>query len=215
MSPANSQILDFLKRTAEGIAQTFGPSCETLIHDMSKPGHPIVAIYNSHVSGRQAGSTADIFGDDLGNGENRKSYRLEKDIVNSLAVTKNGRYIKSTTIHYMGEDYHYALGINFDYTALNSALSSLEGLVTVNTNLDEAISDSHNTQLEDIFEECLSVIGKPVEAMKKSDRLQLIALLMQKNVFRFQKSIIYVAEKLKVSRYTIYKYCHEIEESLK
>ena len=51
--------------------------------------------------------------------------------------------------------------------------------------------------------------------MKKNDRLQLIALLIQRNAFSFQKSITYVAEQLNVSRYTIYKYCHEVEESLK
>ena len=38
------QILDFMTRTAEGLAQMFGHSCETLIHDMSIPGHPIIAI---------------------------------------------------------------------------------------------------------------------------------------------------------------------------
>lgn len=202
-------------RTAESIAQMFGHSCETLIHDMSKPGHPIVAIFNGHVSGRQTGSTADIFGDDLAETGEAKHFKLEKDIINSLAVTKNGRYIKSTTVNYIGEDYHYALGINFDYTALGSAMSTLEGLVSIGTDLNEAINDSSNSQLEDIFNDCLTIVGKPVEAMKKNDRIQLIALLMQRNAFSFQKSITYVADQLKVSRYTIYKYCHEIEESLK
>lgn len=209
------EVLDFLMRTAEGIAQMFGHSCETLIHDMSKPGHPIIAIYNSHVSGRQTGSTADIFGEDLLSSGDTKHFKLEKDIVNSLAITKNGRYIKSTTFNYIGKDYHYALGINFDYTALGSAMSTLEGLVSIGSDLNEAINDSSNSQLEDIFKDCLSIIGKPVEAMKKNDRIQLIALLMQRNAFSFQKSITYVAEQLKVSRYTIYKYCHEIEENLK
>ena len=51
--------------------------------------------------------------------------------------------------------------------------------------------------------------------MKKNDRVQLIALLMQRNAFSFQKSITYVAEQLQVSRYTIYKYCHEVEANLK
>ena len=94
-------------------------------------------------------------------------------------------------------------------------MSTLEGLVSIGTDLNEAINDSSNSQLEDIFNDCLTIVGKPVEAMKKNDRIQLIALLMQRNAFSFQKSITYVADQLKVSRYTIYKYCHEIEESLK
>ena len=220
MPQSKEKILDFIQRTAESISQMFGHSCETLIHDMSKPGHPIIAIYNGHISGRQVGSTADIFGDDLFAGDTLQAdtvpaFKLQKDIVNSLAITKNGRYIKSTTINYIGEDYHYALGINFDYTALSSAMSTLEGLVNIGSDLNEAINDSSNAQLEDIFKDCQSIVGKPVEAMKKADRIQLIALLMQRNAFSFQKSITYVAEQMGVSRYTIYKYCHEVEENLK
>ncbi len=215
MEKTQKEVLDFLMRTAEGLAKMFGHSCETLIHDMSRPGHPIIAIYNGHVSGRQAGSTTDIFGDDPVSQGNAEHFKLECDIINSLAITKNGRYVKSTTINYIGENYHYALGINFDYTFLNSAMSTLEGLVSIDDDLHTAISDSSNVQLEEIFKDCLSIVGKPVEAMKKNDRLQLIALLMQRNAFSFQKSITYVAEQLQVSRYTIYKYYHEVEEQLK
>lgn len=93
-------------------------------------------------------------------------------------------------------------------------MSTLEGLVSIGNDLNEAISDSSNSQLEEIFKDCLSIVGKPVESMKKNDRIQLIALLIQRNAFSFQKSITYMANQLKVSRYTIYKYCHEIEETL-
>lgn len=209
------KVLDFLKRTAEAIAQMFGRSCETLIHDMSIPGHPILAIYNSHVSNRQPGSTEDIFGGDIAASGDTTHFKLERDVVNSLVITKNGHSIKSTTINYIGEGYHFALGINFDFSSLGGALSLLEDLTSTGSNLEDTISDYSNAQLEDIFQDCLTLVGRPVEAMKKNDRLQLIALMMQRNAFRFQKSITYVAERMNVSRYTIYKYCHEVEETLK
>lgn len=56
------EAFEFLDRTAKGIAQMFGSSCETLVHDMSVPDHPILSIYNGHVSGREVGSTMDIMG---------------------------------------------------------------------------------------------------------------------------------------------------------
>ena len=40
----------------------FGSTCETLVHDMGVPTHPILSIYNGHVSGREVGSTMDIMG---------------------------------------------------------------------------------------------------------------------------------------------------------
>lgn len=215
MSKSKEEALNFITRTAEAISKMFGHSCETLVHDLSKPGHPIIAIFNGHVSGRQKGSTADIFGHDLTSSGDTKHFKLEKDIVNSFAITKTGHHVKSTTINYIGKDYHYALGINFDYTALSGAMSTLESLINIDTDLSDAINDYSNTQLEDIFKDCLSIVGKPVETMKKADRIQLIALLMQRNAFTFQKSITYIAEQMHVSRYTVYKYCHEVEETLK
>ena len=56
------QAFEFLDRTARGIAEMFGSSCETLVHDMGVPTHPILSIYNGHVSGREVGSTMDIMG---------------------------------------------------------------------------------------------------------------------------------------------------------
>lgn len=204
------QVLDFLKRSAEAIALMFGTTCETLVHDMSRPGHPIVAIYNGHISGRQIGSTADIFGGDLYAEGDRKHFDRSEDDVNTLAITKNGHYVKSTTIHYVGKGYHYALGINYDYTALSAAMPLLESLIRPDRDLTEAVSSVGGGQLEEIFAECVRIVNKPVEVMNKADRVQLIALLDQRGAFSFQRSVIYIAEQMKVSRYTVYKYLHEI-----
>lgn len=204
------QVLDFLKRCAEAIALMFGSTCETLIHDMAKPGHPIIAIYNGHVSGRQLGSTADIFGGDLYSEGNHEHFQRDEDDINTQAVTKNGRYVKSTTIHYAGKGYHYALGINYDYTCLSAAFPLLESLIHSDRDLTEVISNSPGGQLEEIFADCVKVINKPIDAMSKADRVQLIALLDQRGAFSFQRSVTYIAEQMKVSRYTVYKYMHEI-----
>ena len=35
-------MLQFLKNEAKGIAAMLGPNCETIVHDMTRPGHPIL-----------------------------------------------------------------------------------------------------------------------------------------------------------------------------
>jgi len=87
MGKTTEQILDYLDRTAQSIAQTFGPSCETLIHDMSKPGHPIIVIYNGHVSGRRTGDTSDIFGGNRYASGDTTHFKPEADMVNTLVIT--------------------------------------------------------------------------------------------------------------------------------
>jgi predicted transcriptional regulator YheO len=198
--------LDFLCRLAEGIAQTFGSNCETLVHDMSKPDHPILAIYNGHVSGRVVGSTVDILGSQ-DDGPDEAVFK--EDFINHLVVTSSGQYIKSTTVSLKGQDFHYALGINFDFTALRRVSSVLDDITSVDTDLKQAINTTG--QLSTIFENCLAAVGKPILEMKKADRERLIAFMKSKGAFKIQKSVPYVARRLNVSRSTIYHYLNSID----
>ena len=151
------EAFEFLDRTARGIAEMFGSTCETLVHDMGDPSHPILSIYNGHVSGRTVGSTLDI----LGTAKELDEDALVTDFVNLYATTPSGQQIKSSTFHLIGEGYNLAL-------------------------------------------------GKPVSALNKRDRMKIIALLDQKNAFSFRKSVPFVAKRLQVSRYTVYKYLGEL-----
>ncbi|MBQ2271304.1 MAG: helix-turn-helix domain-containing protein, partial [Firmicutes bacterium] len=43
------------------------------------------------------------------------------------------------------------------------------------------------------------------------ERLMLVKMLKEKGVFNLQKSVPYVAERMGVSKYTIYNYLNELE----
>lgn len=211
MSVTKDYVLEFLTREAAGIAEIFGSSCETLIHDMMLPGFPVIAIYNGHVSGRQVGSTTDIYGSHIASRQLANVTTAKKDFINTLVLTKDQRQIKSSTFNFIGDGYHYALGINYDYTVLNNAVRALSGLTHAGETLENQLSQESAHQLNDIFQECIDLIGIAPQAMKKPERLRLIMLLDQRNAFHFQKAITYISEKLQVSRYTVYNYYHELE----
>ena len=65
--------------------------------------------------------------------------------------------------------------------------------------------------LENIFQSCLAMFNKPVEQMKKKERMAVVQLLKERNFFSLQKSVPYASKQLQVSKYTIYKYLNEIE----
>ena len=203
------EAFEFLDRTARGIAEMFGSTCETLVHDMGDPSHPILSIYNGHVSGRTVGSTMDI----LGTIRELDQDALVTDFVNLYATTPSGQQIKSSTFHLIGEDYNLALGINFDYSSLVYANRILVDLMSAEDDLQSAKWQGGDKQLGDLFEECLAAVGKPVNALNKRDRMKIIALLDQKNAFSFRKSVPFVAKRLQVSRYTVYKYLGELAEA--
>ena len=204
------EAFEFLDRTARGIAEMFGASCETLVHDMDVPTHPILSIYNGHVSGREVGSTMDI----MGVGLELDEQAATTDQVNLAAVTPDGRQTKSSTFHMIGEGYNLALGINFDYTSLVFANRILVDLMSAQADLRSALWQPGDAkQLGDLFDQCAASLGKPLDAFTKADRLKLIALLRARSAFSYRKSVPYVAGRLGVSRYTVYKYLDEVAEA--
>ena len=201
------EAFEFLDRTARGIAEMFGSSCETLVHDMGVPTHPILSIYNGHVSGREVGSTMDI----MGIGLELDQQAATTDQVNLAATTPDGRQTKSSTFHMIGADYNLALGINFDYTSLVFANRILEDLMSARSDLRSALwQPGDSRQLADLFDQCVASLGKPLDALTKKDRLKVISLLRERSAFSYRKSVPYVAGRLGVSRYTIYKYLEEV-----
>jgi len=203
------EAFDFLDRVARGIAEMFGSTCETLINDMSVPSHPILAIYNGHVSGRTVGSTVDI----LGTTRELDESATAADLVNLFATTPSGQQIKSSTFYLSGEDYFFGLGINFDFSSLVYANKILVDLMSANADLQSAFWREGDTGIAELFDECVATVGKPVSAMTKKDRLKIISLLDQKKAFSYRKSVPFVAKHLQVSRYTIYNYQSEVSEA--
>ena len=196
---------DFLDRSARGLAERFGASCETLVHDMDAPGHPILSIYNGHVSGRTVGSTMDI----LGTTRELNEEAVSSDLVNLFAPTPSGKQVKSSTFYISGEGYSLGLGINFDFTSLVFANQILMDLMSADADLQSALWQGDSGMAE-LFRECLASVGKPVHTLTKKDRMKIIHLLNQKNAFSYRRSVPFVAKHLQVSRYTIYKYLDEL-----
>lgn len=208
------EAYNFLYKMAEGIAQMFGRNCETVIHEVKDGEVWSIAIFNGHVSGRTANTTMGIFGQPIGIEEFRLD-KMQQDNCNQLVIHPSGKMIKSSTFFLTGEDYQFALGINYDMTLMDQMKNLLGDFTSHAGDLFENLSaeKSGDIHLDNIFEACLEVINKPVQQMKKQDRKMMVQLLKERNFFNLQKSVPYVAERLDVSKYTIYKYINEIEQN--
>lgn len=208
-----SEAFLFLDRMAQGIALIFGESCETIIHDFSDGTMTNVAIYNSSVSGRTVGSQCGILDTSLVDTKQIQEIGTN-DIVNQLVHLKNGRTIKSSTFFLTGEDYIYALGINYEITVLTQMEHFLSSVTSCSGDLFGTMSGNKepvSNPLEQLFTQALSKIAIPVSDMKKQDRFSLVSLLKEQDYFQLQRSVPYVAKKLNVSTYTIYKYIKELD----
>lgn len=203
-------MLAFLQRVADGISIMFGNNCEVVIHDLEVSESSIVYITNGHVTERELGGKLDI----LGTKELAEVFK-GVDLVNKKGVAKNNHFIKSSTFHAKGDDYHFALGINYDYTNMLMVQNAVSDLTNVGECIDvAAVATDENLEnkLEQLFADAMDYIGKPVTFMRKNDRVNMIRYLNDQGAFSIHKGIPIIADKMNISRYTIYNYLREIKE---
>lgn len=86
---------------------------------------------------------------------------------------------------------------------------ALEKLISTSTKLEEELYSRQS--INQIMNECIGSVGVPVEKMGKYDRMRIIGMLRERNVFQMQKAVPYVADRLKISRFTVYNYLKELE----
>ena len=203
------EAFDFLDRMARGIAVMFGEQCETIVHEMDGQKVKNLAIYNGHVSGRTTGSTLSIYGRDTMMDEEDPKVNLDLDYVNQMVITFSGKTMKSSTFHFRGEDYHFALGINYDISVMSQMSRIMDGLLRTDATLQTSLFGTGNS-MEEVFESCSEMVKRPFSQMQKADRLTLVSILKEKGFFQMQRSVPYAAERLGVTKYTIYNYLNEL-----
>lgn len=206
-------IEPFLFQTAEQISQTFGVYCETAVYRIENGTNRILHICNRKVSRRNIGDTYEKL---LETDDKDLADKVIQDFYEGVSTSNvylyrtDAKLLKLTTIHYRQQNQAYAISIAFDDTVLSMAESALHSLNQPNLHQGKE-NNSEDKKLEEIFESCHMVVGTPIYMMGKTERIQMVRLLKDANAFSFQRSIPYVASRLRVSRYSIYNYLKELE----
>ena len=210
MQISQELTLDVLRQIAHGIALQFGSNCEVVVHALADCDleNSLVAIENGHVTGRK-----------LGDGPSHvvlEAMQQEDgdlaDHLGYLTRTKDGKILKSSTI-YLRDDtgkIRYILAINFDITGLLMFDSSLKSLLsTAETPAEkepERIVQSVGELLDELIEESVKRVGKPVALMTKEDKIRAIQFLNKSGAFLITKSGDKISKYYGISKYTLYSY---------
>lgn len=204
----NNSNLDFLKRLAKGIAQHFGNDCEVVIHDLKTDDlqKTIAYIENGHVTNRKIGDGASQIVLDTVNNEEDEI----KDSLCYLTKTHDGRVLKSSSI-YIRDDNDEPIGIfciNYDVTQLTIAENSIKSLLNHKESNNEAkeIPQNVNNLLDNLIEQSIKKIGKPIALMNKKDKIKAIQFLNEAGAFLITKSGDKVSKYFGISKYSIYNY---------
>ncbi|SFL89575.1 helix-turn-helix transcriptional regulator [Pelosinus propionicus] len=194
------------------IAKTFGKHCEVVIHDLSIPQNSVVYTINNHVTGREIGQSFEHLVKDV-----LLSKKFDNDYnANYITIAKDGRKIKSSTALIRDSENKVigALCINYDLEKLNYIKIFLdEFLAAEEETIETAVEPFDNVMeiVDDLLDKIID--NKNIELLKRKDKIDLIFFMEKKGLFLVKGAIEKVAEKLNISKVTVYSYLDEIKKS--
>ena len=209
-----ASTLQFLFKLAKGIASQFGPNCEVVVHDLATndPESSIVAIENGQVTGRKVGDGPSHVVLEALRGENSEL----QDHLSYLTKTKDGKILKSTTIYIRDDDGDPIgiFGINYDITLMLAMESALKQFTATEPEEKEpeAISRNVSDLLDELIQQSVKIVGKPVALMTKEDKVKAVQFLNDTGAFLITKSGDKVCKFFGISKYTLYSYIDEAKE---
>ncbi|AAK03434.1 TPA: transcriptional regulator [Pasteurella multocida] len=203
-------ILHSYRAVVDGVSALIGRHCEIVLHSLEDLEHSTICIANGHNTNRQIGSP-------LTDLALKSLHNMQTDSVSKPYFTraKNQGLMKSVTI------------------AIRNKRQRIIGLLCININLDVPVSEFMQafmpTQAEaeassvnfasSVEELVAQTVEKTIEEVT-ADRLvannnknrQIVISLYEKGIFDIKDAINLVAERLDISRHTVYLYIRQLKQ---
>lgn len=221
-STTNALLRQYAKLT-EFLGLALGPDYEVALYDLTAPARPIIAIANSHISGRKPGDpltseALNALADQDGEG---KDYCLHY-----AGVTLNGKELRSSTM-FIRQDARLAgmLCIHFDDSRYQAVIEQILGLCHPDPFVEQLIQPEGDAGLIPELEarpaeamalesirRALERLGVPADRLTAGERMEIIAELEADGVFLLKGAVKDAASGLKCSQASIYRYLARIKK---
>jgi predicted transcriptional regulator YheO len=194
-------LLDQLQHIADGLAQTFAPFCEVVVHDLRDPGRSVLAIHNN-LSGRAASDPATALG--LARIADSSYPQVVANYANQFA---DGRPAKSTSIGIKDAHGTYiaALCLNVDLSLFRSVKNALEQFSATDASpVPESIDPANAETIRRRIDQYAAGLAASPQLLKAGDRRALMRELKSGGFLDLRRGIDIAAAHLGVSRATAY-----------
>lgn len=197
---------------ADLIAKTFGKKCEVIIHDLSIPQNSVVYAVNNSVTGRRVGQSFDHL---------IKQVLLSKNFegdtaANYLTITEEGKEIKSSTalIRNSQNIVIGALCINYDLEVMKDIKTYLDEFLKIEQQVVKNEEEPFDHVMEIVDELIDKIVGDVnIDNLTRSEKISLIDFMEKKGMFLIKGVIDRIANKMNISKVTVYSYLDEIKKN--
>ena len=203
-------IINSYRAVVDGVSALIGSHCEIVLHSLENLEHSAIYIANGHNTNRQEGSP--ITDRALQSLHNMKTDSVSKPY---FTRAKSNGLMKSVTI------------------AIRNSSQRIIGLLCININLEVPVSqfiqalmptnDNNETSIvnfassvEDLviqtMEQTIEEITADRHVANNNKNRQIVMSLFEKGIFDIKDAINLVAERLDISRHTVYLYIRQIKQ---
>jgi predicted transcriptional regulator YheO len=196
-----ASLIDQLKQIAQGLAQTFAPFCEVVVHDLRDPKHAVLAIHNN-LSGRATGDPATELG--LARIADNNYPHILANYANQFA---DGRPAKSTSIGIKDMEGRYvaALCMNVDLTLFRSMQNALEQFNTTDASpVQESLDPANAEAIRRRIDQYAASLASSPQLLKANERRALMRELKVGGFLEVRRAVEIAASHLGISRATAY-----------
>ena len=206
----SDELLQVLKQVGACVAETLGPTCEVVVHDLQT--REIVAIENGQVTGRKVGDKLaekvyDFLISSNSQGEKMAGYPSR--------TTDKGKLLKCSTL-VLSNDAGEAVAtfcLNIEIEQLIKArdiIDSILGTKPLNSK-NETSDEMANVVVHarKIIGEVIQKVGKPLPIASKEGKIDIVRELDAQGVFMVRDVIPSICDLLGISQATLYNYLRE------
>lgn len=136
-----------------------------------------------------------------------------------VTQTKDGRYLKSSTI-YIKDSQEKIIGslcINCDITEAMIAQSFVNQYIGIDNgkNIEATVYNNVDDLLIALISESIQYVGVPVAHMSREQKIKGIKYLEQKGALKIKNASTIIAKYYDVSKYTVYNYIDDSHNVVK
>lgn len=141
----------------------------------------------------------------------KKSPEDLQDHLDYMTKTADGKILKSSTV-YIRDKGNKVIGIfsiNYDITGLLMVENSLQSLIGTQKEKEEEVENiptNVNDLLDDLLEQSVRLVGKPVALMNKEDKIKALKFLNDAGALLITKASEKLTAYFGISKYTLYSY---------
>ncbi|AIK17893.1 helix-turn-helix transcriptional regulator [Glaesserella parasuis] len=208
LSDEDHAILASYFPVVDGIAALFGEHCEIVLHSLEFLEHSAIYIVNGHNTDRKIGSP-------ITDRALWSLHHMQTDSVSKPYFTraKGGVLMKSVTIAIRNGKQHVigliCININLDVPVsqfLNSFIApqETEGSVNFASSVEDLVAQT--------IESTIVEIKNDRNISNSNKNRHIVTALFEKGIFDIKDAINQVADRLEISRHTVYLYIRQLKQ---